>query len=388
MILQFRNLIICLIFLFKTASAQESELIQCKIYIKVLLEETETDKEIHISCLKGIKIKFNENQTKILKKIKINLNNKSIKINEVEHPSILIQNEQIRHLEFAPVNGYIKLADKEYQGSILILKSDNKFQIINKVELEDYIYSVLKTESWPGWPLEINKVLAIAIRSYAIAKFLESKNKLNYHIKNTNKHQTYTGVHNCHVLREATEQTKGIILAHKNKPILAMFDICCGGVIPAHMHNINFEHAPYLKRKKICNFCQSYKHYSWENSFNRSELEEILKKEIPQIKNLKRIIITKKDKAGIVKQLSVNDKKNSFQLNSKKFYSLLKIKSHCYTFIHRPQKIIIKGKGFGHHLGICQWGARKMVEEGWDHKSILEFYYPGANFMKLKKKIN
>ena len=43
------------------------------------------------------------------------------------------------------------------------------------------------------------------------------------------------------------------------------------------------------------------------------------------------------------------------------------------------------GKGYGHHLGICQWGARYMVDAGWNYQRILQFYYPGADFMKLKK---
>lgn len=49
----------------------------------------------------------------------------------------------------------------------------------------------------------------------------------------------------------------------------------------------------------------------------------------------------------------------------------------------KKKKIIFKGVGFGHHLGLCQWGAREMVRDGWDYKRVLQFYYPDTYLMKL-----
>ncbi len=48
--------------------------------------------------------------------------------------------------------------------------------------------------------------------------------------------------------------------------------------------------------------------------------------------------------------------------------------------------ITFKGTGYGHHMGLCQWGARELVNQGWNYKKILHFYYPGTTFMKLCKK--
>ena len=47
---------------------------------------------------------------------------------------------------------------------------------------------------------------------------------------------------------------------------------------------------------------------------------------------------------------------------------------------------MFKGTGYGHHIGLCQWGARELVSQGWDYKKILHFYYPDTTFMKLCKK--
>ena len=86
-------------------------------------------------------------------------------------------------------------------------------------------------------PLEVNKAFAIASRSYALVKYLEgAKSKKPYHIKNTNVHQTYNGFHTNPVLIQAVKETSGVILTYDKKPILAMFDCCCGDVIPCLLY--------------------------------------------------------------------------------------------------------------------------------------------------------
>ncbi len=312
--------------------------------------------------------------------------NKEINI-ELKNGTVFLNNERTTHnlLKIDPQDGYLKINENEYQGCFLITKHNNNLLLINYLNLEDYIFSVLRTESWPNWPLEINKVMAIACRSYAVAKILENKQaKLPFHIRNTNKHQTYSGIHNCKIIKQAVEETKGIILGYSKKPILAMFDSCCGGVIPARMKNVNFESAPYLQRKHPCYFCKDSRSYSWQVNYKPEQLEKIIKKEIPNFKKLRSINITKKDNAGIVHEVEVRDQNRKYKIGGKKFYSMFKsVKSFYYTIIREQNNIIIKGKGIGHHLGLCQWGARHLVDKGWDHKSILLFYYPKTNFMKL-----
>src|SRR3989338_4602684 len=139
-------------------------------------------------------------------------------------------------MRFCPYNGVTVHGEKRYQGTICLVKRDNTYLLINHVPLEDYVFSVLRTESWPGWPLEINKVLAIAVRSYILHQMLiASERGLAYHVRNTNHHQTYAGLHECPIARQAVLETTGIFLGYQGMPILAMFDCCCGGVIPGRV---------------------------------------------------------------------------------------------------------------------------------------------------------
>ena len=93
--------------------------------------------------------------------------------------------------------------------------------------------------------------------------------------------------------------------------------------------------------------------------------------------------IVKKDKAGLVEEVIIHARKK-ITLAGKKVYNLLKeVKSFCYSITRKKNKIILNGRGYGHHLGLCQWGAREMVRDGWDYKKILLFYFPQTKLMKF-----
>lgn len=288
-------------------------------------------------------------------------------------------------LVLVPHDGRIHFNDNWYQGSFLITCHGGTVYIINALDLEDYVFSVLRTESWPGWPLEVNKVFAIACRSYAIAMIVRSKaHKLPYHIKNTNAHQTYTGMHESPMLKAAVEETQGVFIAYKGKPIIAMFDGCCGGVTPSLIKDFNFSQAPYLARSYPCTYCKKCKIYNWQAIYSAHTLADVLHKGPPHIKKVKDIKITNKDKAGLVREVALKGAKGSVWVSGKKVYSKLKdVKSFCFTVQKRNDDIIFTGRGYGHHLGLCQWGAREMVRQGNDHRTVLQFYYPGTNFVRF-----
>lgn len=293
---------------------------------------------------------------------------------------------QTRLIAMNGVSNHLGYDGNEYFGSFFIITIGNTVLLINEVELEDYIYCVLRAESWPGWPLEVNKAFAISSRSYLVDKIAEAAVRgRHYHIKNTNIHQTYNGTHTSENLRRAVDETRGLILTYNKQPVLAMFDSCCGGVIPAHIKGVDFKKAPYLARTVECTFCKSCKLYNWQLQLTCNELEKILQEHDINVGVVKDLVVTKSDKAGVVHELKVIGSKGVKLLKGKQLYSFIpKIKSYCYSSQVTGNKILLKGRGYGHHLGICQWGAKKMVDEGWDFRTILNFYYPKTEIMKLK----
>jgi stage II sporulation protein D len=288
------------------------------------------------------------------------------------------------HLFLESDDGHITFGGNTYKGLLWLVKDDAQIMVINCLEIEDYVCSVLRTESWPGWPLEINKVMAIASRTYVVSMVLNAKkNKRLYHVKNTNEHQTYSGIHSCPVIKCAVEETRGIFLSHDDKPIVAMFDSCCGGVVPAHIDGVNFNDAPYLAREYACTYCKRCKIYSWQAAYSFAELESMIQKHIPTFKKLHTIDVVKNDKAGLVQEAALHGLHKSI-VTGKKLYALLPgVKSFCFSVKKNEDEFIFQGRGYGHHLGLCQWGAREMVRDGWDYKRILQFYYPKTEFMRL-----
>ncbi|MGE0010085.1 MAG: SpoIID/LytB domain-containing protein [Candidatus Babeliales bacterium] len=284
-----------------------------------------------------------------------------------------------------PVSGFLHLNGNDYAGTMLFVKDKKKGYCISQLDIEAYIGSVLRCESWPGWPIEVNKAFAIACRSYLVSKIaVATQRGLPFHIKNTNIHQTYNGVHTSAELLQAVNETKGIILAHNKKPIEAMFDSCCGGVIPAHIEGVDFAKAPYLARTSLCTYCKPCKIYNWHAEYPLSDVAHRMRKAGIKVNAVDSMEITKLDKAGLVKEVIVKDGKKRYKLNGKQCYALFdKVNSFCYSIKKENKSLVLAGRGYGHHLGICQWGARRMLDHGKTYRDILEFYYPGVEFMKL-----
>lgn len=304
----------------------------------------------------------------------------------VKRGFLFYRGKRLKHaVRIRPITGHAEFNGVAYDGDFSIMRHKDSYLCINSVELEDYITAVLKTESWPGWPLEVNKSFAIACRSYGAYKVLEAKKSNRpYHVKNSNEHQTYQGKHDVAILKAAVEQTKGIVLGFKGKPILAMFDSCCGGIIPAHIDDFDFVKVPYLARSYPCTHCKDSSLYSWQVSYDHAMLDKLLQHYKSEISWLHDIHIVKKDKAGLVAEVKLRGAKAHTIVSGKKLYSALKeIKSFHFDIQKKAGKITFSGRGFGHHIGLCQWGARQMVREDWDYKSILRFYYPGTHFMRL-----
>jgi stage II sporulation protein D len=302
--------------------------------------------------------------------------------------SINNKREESQIVRITPINGYVEYNGNKYRGTFYTYHTKNTLDIINVLPLEDYIYSVLKTEGWPGWPKEVYKVFAIACRSYVLYQVRQAKRqKRHYHIYATNQHQTYSGTHSSEVIRQAVDETFGVFLSYRNEPILAMFDACCGGLIPAKIRNgVNFAQAPYLARSYPCTYCKDFKIFSWTKDISVSKFIQTVQATFPTLESIDDIY-TVTDAAGVVQKIVIEDGYDEYKLDGKKVYSLFpSIKSFAYTCKKRRGNITFKGVGFGHHLGLCQWGAREMVNQGWSYKKILKFYYPGTTFMKLYKK--
>lgn len=298
----------------------------------------------------------------------------------------------ISKVEIRPRKGHISYQGNRYAGAFWIVQHENTAYLVNRVDVEDYLFSVLRWEGWPGWAPEVNRVFAVTCRTYAVAKVLEAR-ELHaegygaiYDLRATNQHQTYKGTHEYVELWKVLDDTRGLVMVHNGRPIIAMYDACCGGVIPAHLEGINFKVAPYLARKHACTYCKNSKLYRWHASYSLSDLNDWLASGSDNAVPVGDIKVGRRDRAGVVHEIRI--KTNSakwISITGSKIRGLLKgIKSLCFTLSKKGKAVDLEGKGNGHHVGLCQWGAREMVREGHTYKEVLKFYYPGIKFAKIQ----
>lgn len=346
----------------------------------------------------------------------------------IRHVHNIIQKLLKDFLKALPRNAFALLHDQEieclsydgnyYRGTFALLTEGEALYLVNCLDIDDYLLSVIRNEGWPGWPLEVNKVLAVACRTYLVWQVLQAqKMKRPYHIENGIRHQTYKGHHKYARLKKAVDETKDICIAAGGKPILAMFDACCGGVVSGDIAlSPDFQKHQYLLRKDQCTYCKSCKVSTWKAEIRYDDMLTLLQKEIPSLVHIDAIAVTRRDKAGLVQEVTVDTKGTKVTISGKKMYSLFpEIKSFCFDVEVLPRvksekkgfrklkkdalaeqqghlytgekRFLITGKGYGHHVGLCQWGAMKLVKEHhWNYQRILQFYYPGTTLIKLHYK--
>ncbi len=282
----------------------------------------------------------------------------------------------------------IEFQDQQYLGSFLLFQDKKQLLIINILDIDDYLLSVIKHEGWPGWPLEMNKVLAIICRTYLVWQVLQAK-KINrpYHIENGIRHQTYKGHHQTALaLKVAVDLTKDMFVSFDDKPALTMYDSCCGGIVPANIDDVEHKKISYLARHYPCTFCKDFKIFNWHVNFSEQEIIERLKNDFTKVSKIVDMTIQKKDRAGLVKKVLIHVGSRKISITEKKMKSLFpELKSYCFDIVkHSGKHFTISGRGYGHHKGLCQWGACKLVkDEHWTCQQVLQFYYPGTKLMKL-----
>jgi len=292
------------------------------------------------------------------------------------------------------------LGTTTYQGSLIFLVShqSNKVFVINKVALEDYVCAVVGSESTPSWPLAFQKIQAIMSRTFALHRMkqnrLQGSSQCVYDIKNTNFHQVYNGHHNYSKIRQAVDETAGLVVTHHNNIAFTEFDICCGGIATNKMRKID-RSQQYLCKQTPCAFCTTSPYHHWKidqqiNTFAQTVAKHPALQEKLSFINAKNpltdVKIVDKDAAGVVYKVRLISKKGrtaSLTGNELKRCFPVRIKSLAFTIKKIRDRIVIAGKGYGHLRGVCQWGCKDLVDRGWNIRKILKFYYPGTEIKHL-----
>lgn len=266
---------------------------------------------------------------------------------------------------------------------VRVLKSDNKVDCIN---LEDYLVGVVSGEVPVYFENEALKAQAVAARTYAL-KQIENNKEKEYDVTDTVSSQVYKTEDdlknrwgsdyekNIKKIKNAVKSTEGEYVSYNNNPIYAFFFSTSNGYTEDNK-NVFGQDLPYLKtvdssfdEKETSNFIVT-KEYSLNDFYNKLN--------IPYSESLT-ITDEEKSNAGRVLNLKVNGN----LMNGRDFQSKLKLRSTDFTVEKTGGKVTITTKGFGHGVGMSQYGANALAKQNKTYEEILKYYYTGTNLQKL-----
>ena len=297
---------------------------------------------------------------------------------KLERNNITIANRvQARELTIEPEDdGYVWIGDRWYRGTTRLIRQDNGITAINHVDLEQYLYSVVGAEAVSSWPIEALKAQAVAARSYALYKRDRESNGI-YDVDTTIGTQVYQGLATEYTTtHEAVNSTLGQIMTYNNEVILAAFHSSSGG----HTENVEdvwTSPLPYLRA--VVDYDHQSPVFEWQQVIPVSKIKSL----VAGIGNIRGLQPDQMTPRGRVITMKVTGDRGSTTVSGKELRKALALRSTLFRVSTDGNNLHIKGRGFGHGLGLSQWGAYYLAQQGVNYHQILAHYYQSANLSQL-----
>ncbi len=271
----------------------------------------------------------------------------------------------------------------QVRGMIQLLPVVGKIQVVNVLKMNEYLYGVLPSEIMPGWPIEALKAQAVAARTYAYYHIMKN-NSTYYDLDASTNFQVYRGmVSETDTTNKAVDSTSGIIMVYNSIPILAYFHSTCGGRTADDRFVWKGEDLPYLTSVN-CSYCKNSPVYSWQVNISLDEIYEALLKKYKTVGQIQAITLGREDNR--VSNIKIEHANGIIRMTGNDFrmmFEAKKIKSLYFEAKQTRNGLILNGHGWGHGVGMCQWGAKEMAEQGKNFYDILRFYYRGISVVSI-----
>ena len=272
-----------------------------------------------------------------------------------------------------------------FSNNTIVRVYREKTKNIEYIPIEEYVVGVLAGEMPVNFELEALKAQAVASRSYVMKQIEKNVNK-EYDVIDTVTNQVYLDsedllavwsssyVLNVNKIKEAVLQTKGEYLFYDNKVAEALFFSTSPG-ITENSEEIFISKEPYL-RSVSSKWDEISPLYSTTHTYTLTEFYNILN---IKYKNNLNIDITQKTSTGRLKKIKINNTEFTANYICSKF----SLNSTYFEIIQEGTNVIIKNKGYGHGVGMSQYGAEGMARMGHTYDQILKYYYKDIEIKKF-----
>ena len=264
-------------------------------------------------------------------------------------------------------------------GSLQIMMRDGALLVINDLHMEEYVKGVVPSEMNAGWHLEALKVQAVATRTYALYQRVSNAAR-EFDVVAGTQDQVYRGRQGVDErVQHAVESTRGIVITYHNAPILAAFSSTAAGPTEDAM-NVWSKDLPYLKGVE-CPFDENSPYYQWRVELPVQSLEQSLRKQGIPVGTIATVTPFLYSRAGRVDKIRILHSDGEIMIRGQDFrkalgYSL--IPSTQFEIEALGRMVVFAGRGSGHAVGLCQWGAKELADQGYPYDAILRYYFPGT----------
>lgn len=254
---------------------------------------------------------------------------------------------------------------------------------IKKMKLEDYLAGVVAGEMEADFPVQAMAAQAIIARTFTLKEITEGRKKFRGADVSTDpqEFQAYNADNIRDKVIEAIKMTRGEVISYQGGLAEAFFHSCSGGRTATAPEGLEFneEATPYLK--SIDDF-ECERKQNWQASFSTDEIRQAATQIGRDPGEINSISIGRKGPSGRAVTLLIN----GTQVSAPSFRVAIGPEKMRSTFLEKIEmeggEVSMAGKGFGHGVGMSQFGAKMLAERGKTPEEIIEFYYKGVSIEK------
>jgi stage II sporulation protein D len=262
-------------------------------------------------------------------------------------------------------------ARQYYSGNLQCYPDLGTLVFINISDVEKYISGVVMAEGGTGKNLEYFKTQAIIARTY-MYKYFDKHLADRYNVCDNTHCQAFNGLSSDSLLNKAALETRGLVILDKDSAlIISAFHSNCGGETSSS-DDVWLLSQPYLKGV-VDPYCRGSRNATWQKSLSVNEWVNYVRKSGYNEK------VDDPSAFNFLQESRLADYKvGSFTIPLTKIRSDLNLRSTFFSVNEKGDSVLLKGKGYGHGVGLCQEGAMEMASRGFNFKQIIEFYYFGV----------
>jgi stage II sporulation protein D len=282
--------------------------------------------------------------------------------------------------------GPVRLNGREYEGRFEVLRGgDVGLVVVNELPFEDYLVGVLRAESSERWAAEALRAQAIAARTYAAYHRLHNAARA-YHVVASNAHQQFAGrVTVGSPAWMAVQETTGQVLRWEGELFPTFYHANSGGYTD-EPRNVFGTRSIGALSAVVCPLAAGSPNFQWTLELRLNDLSERLQRGGLGVGAVRNIEVTERTSSLRAGTVTVRGSSGIRRLRGNDFRRVIgydTLKSTLFAVAVDGEVARFSGRGYGHGVGMCQWGAKAMAELGASAQQILAFYYPGTTLSAL-----